>query len=999
MVFMAHGLAVALFTSLTVMAAAALTKTRAKILRFRPLWVMGYLWLVLFLSKSVASFLYTVMAVPLVFLASPRAQARAAAVLVLILFLYPAVRASDLIPLEAIKELSEEQFGHEREESLMFRLENEGVLLDRALERPWFGWGGYCRACLFDPWTGDMALESTRDGDWIIQLGDAGIVGFLGKFGLLLFPVLALRRRMKYLPRGSDRRLIAGLGLMIGFASFDLIPNGDFTRIVFVLSGALWGCLTGISQQAAVVRSRLRSERIAAANEERGAPSVPLASMAGLCALLVTAPAAAAIPDALGGGFAGPGVEGAYYANPDLQGTPSFTRRDLRIDFDWGEVRPVGGSTAEPYRSFPRDGFSVRWSGQVIPRFSEAYTFLGEADDGVRIRARASGQSNWSTLVDRWNESGAFESKPFTMRAGELYDIEVEYRELDQTAQCRLMWKSASTPSEVIDPVRQQGINLGRYVWAGYLWADLMKSARYGQRAEETGPQGWPKASGVELVVSEREYASDPEMSGTYLLRFEGQAEVRQECCDQPVFQAGGGTFERNLPRGAGYDASTNTTTSLMTLSGSRTLVTFEDTRRGPDHSGDGVGRIQLMRPIAQGSAEHHRIDEIGYRPFKQAIEDNFTLLRFVASADNRGEDWSERTLPDYAFFVGPTGQLNWEYMVMLANETGRDLYITIPIGANDSYFEKLAMLMRYGSDGREPYRGPTADPIYPPLNPNVRVYVEVDNEIWNWAFETTDAAQRLTEAEHDADSAIWKAIDYDAQAGDPTGIKAIRRWHALQTVQASNAFRRVWGDESIGPRVRPLVEYQYDNYQDTALSSLDFIDGYYNNRSSVNVSDPHPVSYFLWGAGGAAYYGLDNRTGQQDHTLFRDAGFEDRSVEPKTLRFRPSGTAWTFEGKAGLIRPDGEDEIEGLSNLPTPTSGKQAAILLQDGSISQDVRFAIPGTYAIGFNAAGSGQDWPGYQRFDILLDGRRDQSAGPGRLSCEPSHGIHRRLVAKSQ
>jgi hypothetical protein len=311
--------------------------------------------------------------------------------------------------------------------------------------------------------------------------------------------------------------------------------------------------------------------------------------------------------------------------------------------------------------------------------------------------------------------------------------------------------------------------------------------------------------------------------------------------------------------------------------------------------------------------------------------------------------------------------------MVMLANETGRDLYITIPIGANDRYLEKLALLMRYGSDGREPYQGPTADPIYPPLNPNLRLYVEMDNEIWNWAFETTDHAQRLTKAEHDRGSAIWKAIDYDGRAGGPDGMQAVRRWHAVRTVQVSNTFQRVWGDDAIGSRVRALIEYQYDNYQDTALSSLDFIDGYFNNRSSTNVSDPHPVSYYLWGAGGAAYYGLENRTGQQSHTLLEDASFEATSIEPNALRFRPTSAAWIFEGQAGLIRPEGETQIDGLNNLPTPTSGKQAAFLSGKGSISQEVRFAKPGTYAIAFKAAGSGEGWPGYQAFDILLDRRK--------------------------
>ena len=72
----------------------------------------------------------------------------------------------------------------------MFRFDNEAKMLERATQRPWFGWGTYCRACLFDPWSGDQT--SVRDGAWIIQLGNYGIVGFVGKFSLLLFPLLSL---------------------------------------------------------------------------------------------------------------------------------------------------------------------------------------------------------------------------------------------------------------------------------------------------------------------------------------------------------------------------------------------------------------------------------------------------------------------------------------------------------------------------------------------------------------------------------------------------------------------------------------------------------------------------------------------------------------------------------------------------------------------------------------------------------------------------------------
>ena len=106
MVFMAHGLAVAIFTMLALVSAAALFKAKVRVLRFSTAWIASYLWVILILSKSLAALLYSMVAVPLVVFASPRVQALAAAALAGLLFAYPLLRANDLIPVEALQSLS-----------------------------------------------------------------------------------------------------------------------------------------------------------------------------------------------------------------------------------------------------------------------------------------------------------------------------------------------------------------------------------------------------------------------------------------------------------------------------------------------------------------------------------------------------------------------------------------------------------------------------------------------------------------------------------------------------------------------------------------------------------------------------------------------------------------------------------------------------------------------------------------------------------------------------
>jgi len=269
MVFMKHGLAVALFTVLAVIAAAGLYRGKVSIGRFRGSWTALYLFVTLSLSRSLASLLYGFMALPLVLLTSPRFQAKVAAALVALLLFYPIARANDLVPVDALEAWVEENYGLERARSMTFRFNNEEPQLDRAMERAWFGWGSYCRACVYKEYSEGGAPETVRDGAWIIRLGDHGIVGFVAAFSLLFFPVFALARRMKYVYRASNRRLLAVLGLMVGFCALDLIPNGDFSRLAFVLSGALWGCLTGILHESSTVRLMRRRARLASAMEAR----------------------------------------------------------------------------------------------------------------------------------------------------------------------------------------------------------------------------------------------------------------------------------------------------------------------------------------------------------------------------------------------------------------------------------------------------------------------------------------------------------------------------------------------------------------------------------------------------------------------------------------------------------------------------------------------------------------------------------------------------------
>ena len=112
-------------------------------------------------------------------------------------------------------------------------------------------------------------------------------------------------------------------------------------------------------------------------------------------------------------------------------------RTDTEVDFDWGTGSPGGG--------VPSNNFSVRWSGEVQPLYSETYTFEARADDGIRLWV------NGVQLIDAWvDQSPTTYTGTIALQAGVRYDILMEYYEHGGGAVAELRWQSASQSREVI---------------------------------------------------------------------------------------------------------------------------------------------------------------------------------------------------------------------------------------------------------------------------------------------------------------------------------------------------------------------------------------------------------------------------------------------------------------------------------------------------------------------------------------------------------------------
>lgn len=424
----------------------------------------------------------------------------------------------------------------------------------------------------------------------------------------------------------------------------------------------------------------------------------------------------------------------------------------------------------------------------------------------------------------------------------------------------------AAAPTVTLPPrphaePRQLGMNLGAATLdydTTRLYADLMRTARdFEQPAGGAVPvdeQGWPRDD-FRVVV----WHGIDRMHGRYTLTFQGRAQVSAEWI--------GATLSSPL-----YDAATNTTTLTLDVrdAGAAGLrLAFMGTQRtalSPPRSG--VSAVKLMRPTFPGATTSEAPTALFHGPALQLLK-RFRVLRFMdflATNSSQQREWRDRPLPSWPSFQrhvekdgygwqGSGGPL--EHAVELANVAGADAWINIPVRASDDYVRKVALLLKHGSDGVDPYPAPAAAPVHAPLRQELKIYVEYGNELWNSAGSIFGDAFRYNQERAAAEVASGSSpLAFD---GEKNRYYWGWRRVAQRTVEISRIFREVFGDAAMMTRVRPVFMTHQGNAQEMLAQGIRLLHGYHNNGEGEHVKDAHPPSYWIYGAGGSAYYGPDD--------------------------------------------------------------------------------------------------------------------------------------------
>jgi tetratricopeptide (TPR) repeat protein len=238
-VFMGHGLQLGMWMTATSLTGVWLWASGSA----RRLWgyafgpLLGILIVTTILCKSTGALILLLFGLVISWLIGKRKWVWPLWILVLIPPMYEGLRATNLTPRRSISEIVEALFNEDRAQSLDFRLENEDLLAAKALERPFFGWGGWSRARVFNEMGKDITIT---DGYWIILLGNQGLVGLASGTLVILMPLILLIQRVPPQRWIEPRFGAAGaLALLLGLYMIDNLFNATLNPMYAFAIGGL----------------------------------------------------------------------------------------------------------------------------------------------------------------------------------------------------------------------------------------------------------------------------------------------------------------------------------------------------------------------------------------------------------------------------------------------------------------------------------------------------------------------------------------------------------------------------------------------------------------------------------------------------------------------------------------------------------------------------------------------------------------------------------------
>ncbi|MFM7470881.1 MAG: O-antigen ligase domain-containing protein [Nodosilinea sp.] len=130
----------------------------------------------------------------------------------------------------------------ERIDSLKFRFDNENILLEKAKQQLFLGWGGYGRNFVVkaDEWG---ETKTVVDSLWIITIGSLGLLGLISLFSSVFLPVISLLNTKSPVKVWDKAEFAAPgvLSLVLLMYSVEILVNAPVLPHITLVMGALTG--------------------------------------------------------------------------------------------------------------------------------------------------------------------------------------------------------------------------------------------------------------------------------------------------------------------------------------------------------------------------------------------------------------------------------------------------------------------------------------------------------------------------------------------------------------------------------------------------------------------------------------------------------------------------------------------------------------------------------------------------------------------------------------
>lgn len=191
--------------------------------------------------------------------------------------------------------------------------------------------------------------------------------------------------------------------------------------------------------------------------------------------------------------------------------------------------------------------------------------------------------------------------------------------------------------------------------------------------------------------------------------------------------------------------------------SGDKRGILISITATDPQNTGN---YIRNIRVIEAKNEQLFNQGEIFNPLFLEKIKpfSTFRFMDWMKTNNSEQKQWQDRPTPDIVTYSQKGVAL--ETMIALANKLQKNVWFNIPHQATDEYITNFTQLVKNK------------------LDPNLKIYLEYSNEVWNWQFKQANYALAQGKKQWNKDGNVYM------------------QWYGMRSAQMCDIAQKTFGDQ-----------------------------------------------------------------------------------------------------------------------------------------------------------------------------------------------------------